>query len=149
MIGWVYVAPAIGALQQHMVCESRWQMSDAMSCLHSGRERGCDVSREERVNLCPPDKGMWPLVSMHVRQCVRGKRSCAAQRHWLHLHPLCWPAAHIARQTPGVTAYFLLNPRKGHFESKATCSLTFMTDSLEHFVHSSSAVNVEAQAKPQ
>lgn len=43
-----------------------------MSCLQCGKEGDCDVSREERVNHCPPDDGMRPLVSIHVRCCVRG-----------------------------------------------------------------------------
>ncbi len=55
--------------------ENRWHMSDAMSCLHRGREGDCDVSREVRVNLCLPDRdGMWPLVSIHVSRCVTGYR---------------------------------------------------------------------------
>lgn len=43
-----------------------------MSCLQCGKEGDCDVSREERVNHCPTDDGMRPLVSIHVRCCVRG-----------------------------------------------------------------------------
>lgn len=47
-------------------------MSDAVSCLHRGREGDCDASREVRVNLCLPDRdGMWPSVSIHVSCCVR------------------------------------------------------------------------------
>lgn len=38
-------------------------MSDAMSCLLSGKEGDNDVSKEERSNLCLPDDGMWPFPS--------------------------------------------------------------------------------------
>lgn len=47
-------------------------MSDAMSCLRRVKEGACDICTEEKVNLCAPEEGMQPLVSIHVTCCVRG-----------------------------------------------------------------------------
>lgn len=74
-----------GSLSQQFVLhsnicfsKSNWHMSDAVSCLQRGWVGNHDVCREEKARLCPPDEGMWPLVSIHFRHCVRGLDLCGS-----------------------------------------------------------------------
>lgn len=65
------------------------------------------LAQGERVNLCLPDKGMCPSVSIYVRRCVRSVQLLQLR--------LCTCSLNRTDCSTGVTACCLFTGRKRHF----------------------------------